>query len=36
LALDEGPFNLAVVDCGVDGTPNVHFYVGTEDGVVAC
>lgn len=35
LSLYEGAFDLAVVDGGVDGAPDVHFYVGAEDGVVA-
>ena len=36
LALDEGPFNLAVVNGGIDREADVHFYVCTEDGVTAC
>lgn len=33
--LDEGAFDLAVVDGGVDGAADVHFDVSAEDGVGA-
>jgi hypothetical protein len=36
LALDESAFDLPVVDGGVDGAADVHFYVGAQDGVIAC
>ena len=36
LALDEGAFDLAVVDGGIDRAADVHFYVCAEDGVGTC
>lgn len=36
LPLDECTFDLPVVDGGVDGAADVHFYVSAQDGMVAC